>query len=94
VSDSERYYKMYAHFSKNRTLEVDRFMNTKIGSRNDMSFENSRIDGKLALNDHTTFYIKKYPGYLEIKFDKDENSVEAYQRMKSMCEGIKNVLAN
>jgi hypothetical protein len=85
---------MYAHFSKNKTIEVDRFMNNKIGNRNSMSFENSRIDGKLALNDHTTFYIKKYPGYIEIKLDKDENSVEAYQRMKSMCEGIKKVLAN
>ena len=39
--------------------------------------------------DHTTFYIKKYAGFLEIKFDKDENSDEGYQRIKSMCDGIK-----
>ena len=65
----------------------------KLVSRSNMSFVNSRIDGKLALDDHTTFYIKKYPGYLQIKLDKDENSAEAYERIKSMCEGIKKVIS-
>ena len=37
-------------------------------------------------------YIKKYPGRIEIKLDKDENSYEAYHRIKSMCEGMKKVL--
>ena len=57
-----------------------------------MSFVNSRIDGTIALDDHTTFYIKKYPGKLEIKLNKDENSDEAYERVKSMCNGIKKLL--
>ena len=47
-------------------------------------------DRQLAWScDHTTFYIKKYAGFLEIKLNKEENSDEAYQRIKSMCEGIK-----
>jgi hypothetical protein len=92
ISDSEHYYKMYARYDENRTRNLDEFMDDKIGRRSNMSFVNSRIDGKLALDDHTTFYIKKYPGYLEIKLDKDENSNEAYHRIKSMCEGIKKVV--
>jgi len=84
---------MLAHFSTGKTTAVDDFMDYKIGSSNDMSFANSRIDGKLALDDHTTFYIKKYPGYLQIKLNKDENSAEAYNRIKSMCEGIKKVIS-
>jgi hypothetical protein len=71
---------------------VEEYMDNRIGRRSNMSFVNSRIDGTLALDDHTTFYIKKYPGRLEIKLDKDKNSYEAYQGIKSMCDGIKKLL--
>ncbi len=83
---------MKAHFSKIKTRDVEEYMNDRIGTRSSMSFLNTRIDGQLALDDHTTFYIKKYAGFLEIKLNKDENSDEAYQRIKSMCEGIKNII--
>jgi hypothetical protein len=91
-SESDHYYSMNADFSKSKTRAVEEYMDSRIGSRSKMSFVNSRIDGTLALDDHTTFYIKKYPGIVEIKLDKDENSYEAYHRIKSMCEGIKKVL--
>ena len=45
-----------------------------------------------ALDGHTTFYMKKYPGRIKIKLDKDENSYEAYHRIKAICEGIKKVI--
>lgn len=88
-SESDHYYSMNAHFSKSKTRNVERYMDRRIGTRSNMSFVNSRIDGKLALDDHTTFYIKKYPGLIKIKMNKDENSYEAYHRIKAMCEGIK-----
>ena len=94
ISESEQYYKMLAHFNTGRTTDVDEFMDHKIGRRSNMSFVHTRIDGKIALDDHTIFYIKKYPGYLQIKLDKAENSAEAYQRIKLMCEGIKKKLQN
>jgi len=94
LNESDRYYSMKAYFSKNKTRDVERYMDSRIGKRSNMSFVNSQIDGRLALDDHTTFYIKKSPGLLKIKFDKAENSEEAYERIRSMCEGIKNVLAN
>jgi 6-phosphogluconolactonase/glucosamine-6-phosphate isomerase/deaminase len=84
---------MLAHFSKSQTTNVDEYMDARIGRTSNMSFVNSRIDGKLALDDHTTFYIRKYPGFIEIKLDKDENSDDAYHRIKAMCEGIKKVIS-
>jgi hypothetical protein len=93
ISESGHYYKMLAHFNPAKTTDVDEFMDHKIGKRSNMSFLNSRIDGKIALDDHTTFYIKKSPGYLQIKLDKEENSIEAYERIKSMCEGIKKMIS-
>jgi hypothetical protein len=90
--EAGHYYSMKAHFSKSKTREVEEYMDNRIGAGSSMSFKNTRIDGELTLDDHSTFYIKKYPGLVEIKLDKDENSGEAYQRIKSMCEGIKKVL--
>ena len=93
-SEFDHYYSMNAHFSKSKTRDVEEYMDSRIGSRSKMSFVNSRIDGTLALDDHTTFYIKKYPGHIEIKLNKDENSQESYHEIKVMCEGIKKVLVN
>ena len=94
ISYSEwgHYYSMKAHFNKNKTRSVEIYMDERIGDRSNMSFINTRIDGQIALDDHTTFYIKKYAGFLEIEFDKAKNSYESYQRIRGMCEGIKRVI--
>jgi hypothetical protein len=92
-SEGSHYYSMKAHFNKNKTRRVESYMDEMIGDRSNMSFVNSRIDGQITLDDHTTFYIKKYTGFLEIKFNKSENSYESYQRIRAMCQGIKEVIA-
>jgi hypothetical protein len=91
--ESDKYYSMDAYFNKNQTREVDDYMDRRIGRKSNMSFANSRIDGTITLDDHTIFYIKKSPGVLKIKLDKDRNSNESYHEIKSMCIGIKKVLA-
>ena len=91
-SESGHYYSMEAYFSKSKTRNVEEYMDEKIGAGSNTSFVNTRLDGQLTLDDHSTFYLKKYPGLIEIRLDKNENSGEAYQRIKSMCEGIKKVL--
>ena len=68
-------------------------MDSQLGRQNNMSFENAQIERTLTLEDHTTFYVKKSPGVLKIKLDKDENSDEALAKVRSMCEGMKVVLA-
>jgi len=93
-SEYDHYYTMNAHFPRSETRDVDEFMDDRIGKGSKMSFVNSRIDGTITLDDHTKFYIKKSPGVLEIKFDKDENTDEAYHTIKSMCQGIKKVLTH
>lgn len=67
-------------------------MDERIGKNSHMSLVNSKIDATIALGNHAKFYIKKYPGVLEIKMDNDENSYENFDEIKSMCQGIKNVL--
>jgi len=92
-SETDHYFSMRSYFGKAKTRNVEEYMDDRIGSGSNMSFVNTRIDGQLALDDHTTFYIKKHAGFLEIKLDKDKNSYASYEKIKSMCEGIKEVLA-
>ena len=83
---------MKAHFNKGSNRNVENYMDNTIGRKNNMSFVNSTIDGKLKLDDQTVFYIKKSPGMLEIKLDKDANSNESYEEIKTMCQGLKQVV--
>jgi len=92
ISESDHDYSMAADFNKRKTTTVEEFMDYSIGRKINMSFVNTRIDGTLALDDHTRFYIIKYPGFIKIKLDKDENTPEGYQQIKAMCEGIKKLL--
>lgn len=94
VSENENVYKMSAHFTRSKTRAVHEFMDKKLGHPNNVSFVNSEIDATLTLQDQTVFYVKSYPGELEIKLDKEKNSYEAYKRVKEMCEGIKSVVAD
>lgn len=89
ISESDNYYTLYARYDPDETRSLENYMTAKIGRTSNMSFTNTRIKGQLTLDDNTSFYIQKYPGYLEIKLDKRKNSYESYQRMRQMCEGIK-----
>jgi len=93
-TNSDQYYSMKAYFSKKKMRDVEEYLDRRIGSRSNMSFRNTRMDGTVSLDDDTKFYIKKAPGVLKIKLDKDENSNEAYHRIKDMCEGIKSVVTS
>ena len=90
-SQYDHYYEMTAEFNPEKTTEVDRYLDKEL-SAGDMSFVNTRMDGEITLDDKTTFYVKKSPGYLNIKFDKEKNSAEAFSKVKSVCEGINEVV--
>jgi len=91
-TETENNYSMDAYFDQGKMRDVEQYLDRKIGRRSHISFVNLRHDGQLALDDNTKFYIKKYRGHIEINLDKDENSEEAYHKIKDMCEGIKSVL--
>jgi hypothetical protein len=84
---------MEAKSNAHRTLDIEQYLDDRLGDQYNMSFEHSRIDGELSFDDHTRFYIKKYPGYLRIKLDKDENSIDSYDHIRDICQGIKRILA-
>ena len=90
-SQYDHYYEMTAKFNPDKTDEVDRYLDKELPS-GDMSFVKTEMDGEITLDDKTTFSIKKSPGYLYIKFDKEKNSDEAFTKVKSVLEGIGEVV--
>ena len=90
-SQYSHYYEMTAKFNPDRTAAVERWLDKEL-STGDVSFTNTEIDGDITLDDKSVFYIKKSPGFLNIKLDKEKNSDAAYQKIRSVCEGINDVV--
>ena len=93
-NDDDHYYSMNAHFPKGETRNVEEYMDSRIGRKSNMSLANTQTDATLTLDDHTIFYMKKYPGFVEIKQDKNANSDSSYHEIKSLCDGIKKLLTH
>ncbi len=92
VSESGTYFTIRAKYDKQQSEEVDRFMDRYFDKYKKFSFQNTVMDATLTLNDGTGFYIKKQPGYLSIKFNKEKNSPTAYRQMKLLGERLKTVM--
>jgi len=90
-SQYDHYYEMTAKFNPEKTNKVDKYLDKELSSGN-MSFVTTKVDGEITLDNKATFYIKRSPGYLNIKFDKEKNSYEAFAMIKSVCEGINDVV--
>ena len=90
-SQYDHYYDMTAKFNPDRTAAVERWLDKELPS-GDVSFTNTEIDGNITLDNQATFYMKKSPGFLNIKLDKEKNSDAIYQKIRSVCEGINDVV--
>jgi hypothetical protein len=94
IQEDEEEYKLSAHFEDRKTRAVQNFIREYTASAiNFRSGNNNYIDATVTLDDNTRFYIKSYEGRLKIKFDKEQNSEESYEKIKEMCEGVKDLLA-
>lgn len=90
-SEFSHYYEMTAKFNPDRTVAVERWLDKELPS-GDMSFANTEIDGNITLDNNSTFYMKKSPGFLHIKLDKEKNSEAIYRKVRAVCEGINDVV--
>jgi len=90
VKENGDVFQLSASFSPSKTRKLQHYMDSRLDS--DVSFENTEMDAVVTLDDETKFYMKSYPGFVKIRFNKNENSVESYEKMRGLCEGIKEVV--
>ena len=87
-------YQFSANYNAENTGRIQSYINSSIAPNGLFHSANDYMDITTTLSDRTSFYIKESPGRLKVELDKHKNSFGSYMRIKKMCEGIKNVLAN
>jgi hypothetical protein len=92
TTDDEDEYEMEASYSKNKTHAVQVYLNERLVNHSSRSFTNRRINDEITLDDKTTVYINSYPGELRIKINKAENSEESCERVREICDELKEIL--
>ena len=92
VSDDEDEYEMDASYNRSQEHEVQVYLNEHLLSNSIVSFKHD--DDRITLDDNTTVYINSYPGELSIKIDKHKNSEEACEKIRQICEELKDILAD
>lgn len=97
INDDEDVYQLSARFDESKTVAIEKYLRQCTKSI-DGSFKyngnnHDYINANLILDDDTRVFVKSHYGRLKIKFNKEENSEAAYERVKDMCEGIKELLA-
>lgn len=97
INDDEDIYQLSARFDERKTVAIEKYLR-QCSKSIDGSFmyngnEHDYINANLILDDDTRVFVKSHNGRLKIKFNKEENSAASYERVKDMCEGIKELLA-
>jgi len=94
VQEDDEEYRMNAKYDEDKTMAVDDYIKTCTGSAGRYRYDgHGNFDATLTLDDNSRVYIKSREGRLKIKFNKEENSEEAYEKIRDMCDGIKEILA-
>ena len=93
ISDDDDEYEMDALYQKRKTHAVQVYLNDHL-LNNRLSVKNRWKDEVVTLDDDTKIYLNSYPGELRIKIDKTENSEESCDKVKQVCEELKDILAD
>ncbi|HEX2682804.1 MAG TPA: hypothetical protein VHL77_02665 [Ferruginibacter sp.] len=92
TTDDEDEYEMEASYGRNKSHAVQVYLNDRFAVHSGRSFRNKNLNDEITLDDNTTVYINSYPGELRIKVNKAENSEESCERIRIICEDLKDIL--
>lgn len=92
ISENETTYELDAAFDERYVMDVYRYINSVISPGSLFTSKEDRLDVTTTLKDGTTFRIKAYMGTLYVKFDKEKNSRESFDRIRMLCEGVKKLV--
>jgi len=94
ISEDEDEYEMDASYRKNQTHKVRVYLNEHLLTNGSSMVRNRPMDQEITLDDNTRFYINAHPGELRIKIDKSDNSEESCEKVRQVCEELKEILAD
>lgn len=92
VWDDEDEYEMEADYRRNRSHDVQVYLNNHLLTGSSVSIRNGYINDEVVLDDKTTFRINTNPGELSIRINKNENSEESCEKVRRICEDLKVII--
>lgn len=87
IKESDHQFRVDAKFSRSITSEVANAIDESLDFTG--SLDTDDLDGTIRLEDDTRVYVKLRSGRLKLRFDKDENSETAYERVRDLADKIK-----
>jgi hypothetical protein len=85
-------YEMSARYERYKARKIEKMIRQELEDRHNISFSSNEMDEDVTLDDRTTFHIYSHPGKIEIKFDKNDNSAASCERVRALCDEIKEIL--
>ena len=92
IRNNDRGYNFQASYPEEKAAKVVAYIEKTL--KDDRIFEhvNSKKDADILLGDGAKFHLTAYPGFVEIDFKKNNNSSSSYEKLKELCQGIKDTL--
>jgi hypothetical protein len=86
VRERDDYFQLQARYGAYRSADVQRFLSHRLHNN---LLQRRRVRADIELEDHTRLFVKTYPGHVQIRFNKKENDLDAYLRMKELARDLK-----
>lgn len=91
--ENENKFEMNAVYRPARTQKIEHYMQSKMLTSTVFNKVESNTNAVLVEDGDARFYLQSSKGNLHIKLNKNENSEQSYNRVKEMCEEIKEIIA-
>jgi hypothetical protein len=92
TSDHKTMLNFTATYPSGKTAQMQHYMEDILQEKRIFKDVDDKKKAEIRLADGTHFLINYEPGYMEINFQKTDNSYSAYAKMKKLCAGFANVL--
>ena len=89
TTDTKTEFKFIAEYDEDKTNKIEKYLDSALN--NDLPLDQN-IDLLVNLNSKEKFNFKAKRGRLEISFDKRNNSLAGYMKVKKLAQGIQQKL--
>ncbi|MNK67452.1 hypothetical protein D3C87_867890 [compost metagenome] len=89
TTDNDTNFKFEAKYAESKTARLEKYLDSALD--NELPLD-QHIDLFVNLNGSDKFNLKAQKGWLVINFDKRNNSLSGYMKVKKLADGIKEKL--
>jgi len=92
VEKTATVFRFEASYPKYKTKKVIAYIENSLNDNELFTKVDDEKDLELNSHNRMKFHLHAKPGYIEIKFFKNNNSETGYNQLESLCQGIKEEL--